>query len=482
MSVMLMHLLLAGGPPWLVWNLVATEPAPVVNTATEVVQVVEVEPDDEDATRTFVVQGGESGTQMVFVRAEPAAGATDGRSHAKVVRVLKKSDGAEEGDRGWLGVTIDGLPEALVAQLSDKQGVLVTNVATGSPADKAGFQPNDVIVAINGAAVASDLHQAVDLIKSNKPGETVNIVVLRNGQQTNLTATLGSRAELGGAGFTWKFETGPEGEVAENVRTRGKLLQRGPGGAWVFKDLGDLSLLHNLPDNIKMMLPQSGERSTTIHIEDGAKTLKTSVERDGTSISVEQKDDGPITVTRTDAGGKVSAATFEDEDALEDSDAEAYRLFSQAGHAAVIHLDADGALDGELNVTMDLDADSFMDFAHEWHEGVSGGLEEAHEAYQKAMEELHSAMQTWKEQGWTEQLKKFHELSGKTGDGSHGMGAFTFFGEPRNTFEQRTDGTIEARVRKGDSELVQLYKNEADLKQRNPDLYAKYEELKSVKE
>ncbi|MEK7756738.1 MAG: hypothetical protein AAB385_05960, partial [Planctomycetota bacterium] len=55
-------------------------------------------------------------------------------------------------------------------------------------------------------------------------------------------------------------------------------------------------------------------------------------------------------------------------------------------------------------------------------------------------------------------------------------------GKPRQSFEVRTDGTIEVRVRKGDSELVQLYKNESDLKQRDAELYGKYQELKSIKE
>ena len=54
--------------------------------------------------------------------------------------------------------------------------------------------------------------------------------------------------------------------------------------------------------------------------------------------------------------------------------------------------------------------------------------------------------------------------------------------KPRNSFEVRPDGAIEVRVRKGDSELVQLYKNESDLRQRDAELYEKYQELKSIKE
>ena len=52
--------------------------------------------------------------------------------------------------------------------------------------------------------------------------------------------------------------------------------------------------------------------------------------------------------------------------------------------------------------------------------------------------------------------------------------------KPKHTFESRADGTIEVRVRKGDSELVQLYADERDLQRRAPDLYEKYDDLMSL--
>jgi len=50
-------------------------------------------------------------------------------------------------------------------------------------------------------------------------------------------------------------------------------------------------------------------------------------------------------------------------------------------------------------------------------------------------------------------------------------------GKPKHSFEVRPDGTIEVRIRKGDSELVQLYTNERDLQKRNPELAEKYADL-----
>jgi hypothetical protein len=101
---------------------------------------------------------------------------------------------------------------------------------------------------------------------------------------------------------------------------------------------------------------------------------------------------------------------------------------------------------------------------------LNGSLSGAHEAYQKAMEELHQSMEKLKSEGF------------KAGGALPMAMGLAHLGKPRQSFEVRTDGTIEARIRKGDSELVQLYKNEADLKQRNPELHKKYAELMSSKE
>ena len=54
--------------------------------------------------------------------------------------------------------------------------------------------------------------------------------------------------------------------------------------------------------------------------------------------------------------------------------------------------------------------------------------------------------------------------------------------KPKHTFEVQTDGTIEVRIRKGDSELVQIFRDEDDLARRSPELYDKYDRLMSLEE
>ena len=53
-------------------------------------------------------------------------------------------------------------------------------------------------------------------------------------------------------------------------------------------------------------------------------------------------------------------------------------------------------------------------------------------------------------------------------------------GKADHTFEVQVDGTIEVRLRKGDSELVQIFEDAGDLKHRSPKLYKKYKALSSV--
>lgn len=74
----------------------------------------------------------------------------------------------------------------------DVEGVKLDGVTEGSPAEKAGLQAGDVIVRFGGLKV-SDVESYMVALGSKKPGDEVEIVVLRDGQERILKATLGSR-------------------------------------------------------------------------------------------------------------------------------------------------------------------------------------------------------------------------------------------------------------------------------------------------
>lgn len=504
MKSVLVHLLLAGAPPFLSWHLagvvftlgslsapvasLAAQDKPVEKTIT--VNAVAAPSDAEDGNIVVTAVAEDGGAPIVMVKTDGSTGKGDGRSVVRVARVGGKEWGDPK-ERAWLGVSLGEVPEVLAAQLSNKgNGVLVSNVVTDSPADKAGFQEHDVILSINGEAVDGEMSKAVEFIQSRKPGDAVQFVVVRNGAETTLTPTLGSWADskMEPTGFAWKFETGPEAEIKDHIKTRGKFIHRGPGGEWTVKNLGDLHDLADLPDNIKMFVPKDGDRSIQVFVENGSKTIRTRVEDDGTSFTVEQKDEGPITVRRTDADGKETVATYDNEDALRAADEEAYKVFTEAGKGIVINMDGSATLDGDFDFDFDFDfaSEGWKEAMGEWREHMEGGFAEAQEAYAKAMEELHASLEKLKSEGGQGalQLGQLHKLMHPgTGDGGFPMAyGFAAQGKPRQSFEMRTDGMIEVRVRKGDSELVQLFKDESDLRQRNAELYQKYQELKSIKE
>ncbi len=96
--------------------------------------------------------------------------------------------------RGYLGVNIQNLDADLVQafNLKDNKGVLVSTVQPDTPAERAGVENGDVIIAVNGQEVddTGQLRNAISLIR---PGEKAGIRVLRDGREKDLTATIGYR-------------------------------------------------------------------------------------------------------------------------------------------------------------------------------------------------------------------------------------------------------------------------------------------------
>jgi hypothetical protein len=194
-------------------------------------------------------------------------------------------------------------------------------------------------------------------------------------------------------------------------------------------------------------------------------------------MNIEQTDGGPITVRRTDDGGQETVATYDDEVALEAGDEEAYELYSQAGQTTFVHVDGDNCHAPHVFL-------HGSDPSGQWRIHLEKSLSEAKEAYGEAMEELHANLMELKNQG-TFDVENFHALF--DGHGAHGAkglgGAFTFHtGKPTHRFDVGADGSIEVSIRKGDTELAQSFRNEADMAKRRPDLYEKYQDVKAADE
>jgi len=95
---------------------------------------------------------------------------------------------------GWLGVAVQELNEDLSEYfgLSDKKGVLISNVFDDSPAKKAGMESGDVIVEFDGKKI-EDLKALLKHVGQAEVGSKAKIVVLRNEKKVTLTVEIGER-------------------------------------------------------------------------------------------------------------------------------------------------------------------------------------------------------------------------------------------------------------------------------------------------
>jgi serine protease DegS len=97
--------------------------------------------------------------------------------------------------RGWLG--LEG--QALTAQLREAfkvpagtEGLVITALYRNGPAHKAGVEPGDVLVGLNGLKT-SDAREVLMAISAHKPGDKIKLELLRDGKPLSLVATAGER-------------------------------------------------------------------------------------------------------------------------------------------------------------------------------------------------------------------------------------------------------------------------------------------------
>ena len=97
-----------------------------------------------------------------------------------------------------LGVAVQEVNQAFAEsfKLDKPEGALVASVNKGSPADKAGLEPGDVIRQVDGQPIVAsgDLPAWVG---QAQPGQKVHLSVWRQGKPLDLTATLGDASDKG---------------------------------------------------------------------------------------------------------------------------------------------------------------------------------------------------------------------------------------------------------------------------------------------
>jgi serine protease Do len=110
-----------------------------------------------------------------------------------IIRQLKK-DGKVT--RGWLGVGIQDISDEIAEYygIKGKEGVLVSQVFPGDPADKAGIRTKDIIIDVNGKKITTS-RELTRIIAAFHVGEMVKITLLRNGKEKTVNVKIAKRQE-----------------------------------------------------------------------------------------------------------------------------------------------------------------------------------------------------------------------------------------------------------------------------------------------
>jgi serine protease Do len=90
--------------------------------------------------------------------------------------------------RPWLGIAMQQMTEELRQQFGVEQGVLISEVTAGEPAEKAGLEAGDVILQVGEKGVRTP-HDVQLAVLAYKPGDDIPFRIDRRGKEQTITVT-----------------------------------------------------------------------------------------------------------------------------------------------------------------------------------------------------------------------------------------------------------------------------------------------------
>lgn len=99
-------------------------------------------------------------------------------------------------DRGYIGAYIQDVDEKLAGyyKLKKIEGVILTDIQKGSPAEKSGLKSGDVVLEVNGKK-AINASQLVSMISNIQPGQIAKMKIIRNGKEMIIPVKIGKRED-----------------------------------------------------------------------------------------------------------------------------------------------------------------------------------------------------------------------------------------------------------------------------------------------
>ena len=165
----------------------------------------------------------------------------------------------------WIGVQLEPLPELIVSHLKLERGMVVVQVFEESPAAKADFKVNDIIL----RAAGKDVKEPGDLISavSEAQDKEIEVLVLRSGTETTLRVTPAKRQS-----DQLELRVSPETPHVRVVEALEKLYQRSPdgdvrlfavrpGGVYAYAQAA------RFPDNLEVTIEKRGDQPTKFRVK-----------------------------------------------------------------------------------------------------------------------------------------------------------------------------------------------------------------------
>jgi serine protease Do len=170
---------------------------PVVNSKGEVVGMVTGQSGEKMSVRSFRFEK-EEGIQRVVQPGDvalPVSGRTVAMSSNQMQKLAAELIQNKRIVRAFLGVYPQNLDNDLKEYHKTEHGVLISSLAGGGPAEKAGLKQGDVVLSMDGEKM-EDEQQFRRFLNGKKPGDAVKIRILRSGRERSYTVVLGDRSDF----------------------------------------------------------------------------------------------------------------------------------------------------------------------------------------------------------------------------------------------------------------------------------------------
>jgi hypothetical protein len=366
-----------------------------------------------------------------------------------------------ENSRPWLGVVVDKVPEILSTHLKTGEGgVIVINVATGGPAERAGLQRYSVIVELDGKPVSGFVDQFIERISRLQAGESIALTVVQGGKHKPVELRLGERPP--DDQIEWLHAI-PDQEWSEEFTVRLPRIFRMEEDGNLIEE--DVKAWKKWSDRLEQAFKNKWGwdipigKDMRINVRRHDDEVKVEVERGGELIRVERDKTGEITVTRTQKGGggkgKVVVKEYANEEALAKGDPVAAEILQDTtGRGLTIE-----RFFGPGKFKFDIDLNGFGVAPDQLRRKKDKLVDDIMRQWQDMTKELYGLPM----------LKNFRvgPVEPAKPDDQ----------KPPLSFEVKEDGSIKVEVRKN-GKLMKLHlKSEQELRTKHPALHKQFKEF-----